>query len=205
MRSVKKIKPKMVVLKKLLRLQMTSLLFMMMKLLMSHIKSSLVIDSCASICATSQKDFFTCYTSSEFGSVRMGNDGVVKAVGMRDVCLETNNGNTLVLKNVKHNPDIRMNLIFTCKLDDERFCNTFRNSQWKLIKGSMVVVKGKKCSSLYVMQAKIVDSITNAVESEGVVELWHNKLSHMSEKCLMMLEKKNLFSRLSKGGAFIAL
>ena len=110
-----------------------------------------MIDSGVSIHATPRKDFFTSYTSGDFGSVKMGNDGSAKAIGMRDVCLETSNGTMLTLKNVKHIPDIRMNLISTGKLDDEGFCNTFRDSKWKLTRGSMVVAKGKKCSSLYLM------------------------------------------------------
>ena len=77
-----------------------------------------MIDSDASIHATPRKDFFTSYTSSDFGSVRMGNDGSAKAIGMGDVRLETN-GTMLTLKNVKHIPDIRMNLISTGKFDDE--------------------------------------------------------------------------------------
>ena len=75
----------------------------------------------------------------------MGNNGVAYAIGIGDVCLETNNDTTLVLKNVKHIPDIRMNLISTGKLDDEI---KFINGQWKLTKGSIVVARGKKCSSL---------------------------------------------------------
>ena len=76
-------------------------------------ETSWVIDSGASIHATPRKDFFTSYTSGDFGSVRMGNDGSAKAIGMRDVRLETSNGTMLTLKNVKHIPDIRMNLIST--------------------------------------------------------------------------------------------
>ena len=110
-----------------------------------------MIDSGASIHATHWKDFFTSYTSGDFGSVRMSNDGSAKAISMGDVRLETSNGIVLILKNVKHILDIRMNLISIGKLDDEGFCNTFRDSQWKLTKGSMVAPKGKKCSSLYLM------------------------------------------------------
>ena len=78
-----------------------------------------MIDSGASIHATPWKDFFTSYTSGDFGSVRMGNDGSDKAISMGDVRLETSNGTVLILKNVKHIPDIRMNLISTGKFDDE--------------------------------------------------------------------------------------
>ncbi|WJZ84568.1 hypothetical protein VitviT2T_004168 [Vitis vinifera] len=97
-------------------------------------ETSWVIDSGASIHATPWKDFFTSYTSSDFGSVRMGNDGSAKAIG---------------------------------KLDNEGFCNTFRDSQWKLTKGSMVIAKGKKCSSLYLMQARVIDSSINAVDDDS--------------------------------------
>ena len=91
-----------------------------------------MIDSGSSIYATPWKDFFTSYTFGDFESVRMGNDGSVKAIGMGDVRLETNNGIVLFLKNVKYIPNIRMNLISIGKLDDEGFCNTFHDSQWKL-------------------------------------------------------------------------
>ncbi|RVW84651.1 Retrovirus-related Pol polyprotein from transposon TNT 1-94 [Vitis vinifera] len=123
-------------------------------------ETSWVIDSGASIHATS-KDFFTSYTSGDFGSVRMGNDGSAKAIGMGDVRLE------LVM--------------------------------WKLTRGSMVVAKGKKCSSLYLMQARVIDSNINAVDDDSTVELWHNRLGHMSEKGLMILAKKNLLSGMKKG------
>ena len=153
-----------------------------------------VIDSSVSIHATHRKDFFTSYTSGEFGSVRMGNDGSAKAIGMEDVCLETSNGTMLILKNVKHIPNIRMNLISTGKLDDEGFCNTFCDSQWKLTRCSMVVAKRKKCSSLYLMQVRVIDSGINVVDDDSTIELWHNRLGHMSEKDLMILAKKNLLS-----------
>lgn len=65
--------------------------------------------------------------SSDFESVKMGNNGVAKSVRMGDVCLETINDTTLLLKYVKHIPNIHMNLISTGKLDDEEFCNTFRD------------------------------------------------------------------------------
>ncbi|KAL6327081.1 hypothetical protein AAG906_013828 [Vitis piasezkii] len=129
-------------------------------------ETSWVIDSGASIHATPWKDFFTFYTSGDFGSVRMGNDGSAKAIGMGDVRLETSNGTVLILKNVKHILDIRMNLISTAK--------------------------GKKCSSLYLMQARVIDSSINAMDDDSTVELWHNRLGHMSEKGLMILAKKNL-------------
>ena len=69
-------------------------------------ESSQVIDSGASIHATSRRDFFSTYISSDYSVDRMGNYGAAKVIGMGHVCLETNIGCKLVLKNVRHIPDI---------------------------------------------------------------------------------------------------
>ncbi|KAJ0080683.1 hypothetical protein Patl1_11836 [Pistacia atlantica] len=55
----------------------------------------------------------------------MGNNGVAKVINIGDVCLEMDNGNSLLLRDVKHILDICLNLICTDKLDDEGYCNTF--------------------------------------------------------------------------------
>ena len=55
-------------------------------------ESCWVIDSGASIHVTPRKEFFTSYTSIDFGVLKMGNDGVAKVIGVGDVCLHTNVG-----------------------------------------------------------------------------------------------------------------
>src|SRR3954465_11100315 len=61
----------------------------------------------------------------------------------------------------------------------------------------MVVARGSKCVSLYITRARVCDGIVNAVEGEGTTELWHSRLSHISEKGLMILSKKNLLPGMS--------
>ena len=114
-----------------------------------------VIDSSASFHVTSHSDFFTSYKTGDFGNVRMGNSGVSKIVDIGDVCIETSIGNKLVPMNVRHVPNIRLNLISTGRLDDEGCTNSFGESKWKLTKGSLVMAKGKKQNTLYVMEAKL--------------------------------------------------
>ena len=114
-----------------------------------------VIDSGASFHVTSWADFFTSYSQGEFGNVRTGNEDVSKIVDMGDICLETNIGCKLLLRDVRLVLDIWLNLISTGKLDDEGYNNNFSDGKWKLSKGSLVVEKGKKTCSLYTMQAKI--------------------------------------------------
>ena len=75
-----------------------------------------VIDYGASFHVTSRADFFTFYSQGEFVNVRMGNEDVSNIVGMGDICLETNIGCKLLLRDVRHVPDIRLNLISTGKV-----------------------------------------------------------------------------------------
>ena len=41
--------------------------------------------------------------------MKIGNDGLAKIIGIGDVCLEMSNGMKLVLRDVKHILDIRLN------------------------------------------------------------------------------------------------
>ncbi|KAG8493315.1 hypothetical protein CXB51_010698 [Gossypium anomalum] len=129
-------------------------------------ETSWVIDTGASLHVTSRKDFFTFYTPGDFGVLKMGNDGLVSVIGMGNVSL----------------------------LDDEGFCNTFSKGQWKLTKGSLVVARGKKSSNLYLIQALNSRETVNVTVNDSSTELWHKRLSHMSENGLNCLAKKNQLS-----------
>ncbi|KAI5315217.1 hypothetical protein L3X38_044393 [Prunus dulcis] len=98
-----------------------------------------IVDSGASFHVTSRRDFFTSYTNGDFGNVRMGNDKLSKIVGRGDISLETNTSCHLVLKDVRHVPDMRLNLISTGLLDDEGYTNVFVEGKWKLSKNSLVL------------------------------------------------------------------
>lgn len=52
-----------------------------------------IIDSGATLHVTPRKEFFTSYTSGDFGVLKMGNDGVSKVIGIGDVCLQLTNKN----------------------------------------------------------------------------------------------------------------
>ena len=108
-----------------------------------------IVDSGATLHVTPRKDFFTSYTSGDFGVLKMGNDGVSKVIGVGDVCLQTNMGMQLLLRGVKHTSNIRFNLIFVHMLDDCGYDNHFGSGKWKLNKGNLVVARGEKLSKLY--------------------------------------------------------
>jgi len=57
-----------------------------------------IIDSDATLHVTTRKEFFTSYTSGDFGVLKMGNDGESKVIGVGDVFLQTNMGVSCYLK-----------------------------------------------------------------------------------------------------------
>ncbi|TXG69536.1 hypothetical protein EZV62_004471 [Acer yangbiense] len=151
-----------------------------------------VIDSGASFHVTSRRDLFTSYTDDDYGQVRMGNDHVSKIVGMGEICLEISTNCRLVLKNVRHVPDMRLNLISAGVLDDEGYKNEFYSGKWKLSKRSLVLARGKKESTLYSTQAKVSGRDVNTLSNNSSIELWHKRLGHMSEKGLQTLARREV-------------
>ena len=129
------------------------------------------VDSGATSHVTPKKELFSSYTPGNFGTLKMGNNHEVEVIGIGTVCLESNNGSKLVLNNVKHAPNVRLNLISVGYLDDEGYVNTLGVGQWKLTRGLMVVARGDKLSNLYVFQGSISRDSVNFVENDTSSEL----------------------------------
>ena len=63
-------------------------------------------------------------------------------MGIGDVCIETNVGSTMMLKDVRHVSDLRMNVFSTLAMDRASYCNYLGNGRWKLTKGHWLLQKG---------------------------------------------------------------
>jgi hypothetical protein len=143
-----------------------------------------VVDTIASFHITSYRDFFSFYTSGNFGWVRMRNEAKCEILGMRDIQLETSIGCKLLLKNVRYVPEMRLSSISIGKFDDEGYHNYLGGGQWKLCKGSLILTRGKKINTLYKTEARLAKGDVNIGENETSTELWHKRLGHMNEKGL---------------------
>ena len=122
----------------------------------------------------------------------MGNKSYADIMGIGDICVETNTGYTLKLKDVRHIPDMRLNLISVSVLDKECYESHLGNSKWKLYKGMLVLARGKICCTLYKTQVKLCKDVVNVAQDDSTPDLWHRRLAHMSEKGLQILAKKSL-------------
>ena len=148
---------------------------------------SWVLDSRASFHATSSSELFTSYTLGNLGKVYLGDDQPCDVVGKGEVQIKLN-GSVWKLKDVRHIPALRKNLISVGQLDDEGYDITFKDKKWKVSRGAMIIAHGKKTDTLY--------KTTNACGSIAVVaskddhNLWHQRLGHMSEKGLKSMHSK---------------
>ena len=113
------------------------------------------VDSGAAYYITPHREMFESYTDGDFGKVKMANHGMTEAVGIGDVVLVSNTGCKLVLRDVRHVPDIRLNIISVGKLDDEGYENYYGEGRWKLTKDSQIIASCLKQNSLYLMQAEM--------------------------------------------------
>ena len=73
------------------------------------------------------RDFFMTYKVGDFGMVKMGNTNCSKILGIGDVQIKIKVGDTMVLKDVQHVPDLRLNLISEIALDKQGYGLDFGN------------------------------------------------------------------------------
>ena len=146
---------------------------------------SWIVDSGASFHVSPHGGFFSTYQSGDFGTIKMGNYVTRKIVGIGDITFMTDTRHKLMFKEMRHVPDMRLNLISVGKLNDVGLINHFGACKWKLTKHSMIVGRGKKEGSLYVMHGRICKGEANIAYGDSSIELWHRQLGHMSEKRLL--------------------
>ena len=72
-------------------------------------------------------------------------------------------------------PDIRLNLISTCTLDDKDYSNASQNCKCKITKDSSILAKANKCchNELYILEVSIFNDSVNAIENPDISKFWH--------------------------------
>jgi hypothetical protein len=106
-----------------------------------NIFESWVVDSGASFYAKPHRKHFLDYVRGNFEQVHLGDDAPCKIFAMEKVKIKQRNGNQWLLKEVRHVPDIRKNLISTGQLASEGCISIFTDKVWKVTKGSLVIAK----------------------------------------------------------------
>ena len=91
-------------------------------------ESTWVVGPGASYHITPDQKCFSSYKAGDHGFVKMGNEGACRIVGIGNVLLTTSTGCRLLLKEVRHVPEVRLNLMLADRLDDEGYEGSIWNS-----------------------------------------------------------------------------
>lgn len=127
----------------------------------------------------------------------MGDDEPCKIVGMGKVRIRLKNGNQCMLKEVRHVPELKKNMISIGQLGSEGCTSTFTDKMWKVTKGSLVIAKREKVGTLYLCTRNVVSFISLA-STRVDTTLWHHRIGHMSDKEMQILYKRNLLPDLKQ-------
>ena len=121
----------------------------------------------------------------------MGNNSMCKVAGIGTVRLRMFDGVIRELTQVRFFLDLKMNLISIGMLDQTCCVIKAEKCVLRVIKGSMVIMKGIKQNGLYVMDGHTTVGEASVTDSRGNRSmLWHLRMGHMSERGLRELQKQ---------------
>lgn len=116
---------------------------------------------------------------------RMCNKGISLIVAMR----QTGIGYKLVLKDIRHIPDLHLNLIQF----EARWCGcniNFDGGKLRSSGGALVIAKGSTCNTFYKLHKKIVWEEVNVADLNSYSKLSYKQLGHISYKYINSCPKR---------------
>jgi len=96
-----------------------------------------------------KKEWFITYEPFEGGTVLMRNDVACKTVGIGSICMKMFDRQVRTLKNVRHVPDLRKNLLSLGAMEAQGCKFSSTDGALKVIKGSMMILKAEHTANLY--------------------------------------------------------
>ena len=96
------------------------------------------------------------------------------------------------LKKVRYVPQLKRNLISVGALEALGLVISIRDSVLKMIKGSMVVMKGVRWDNLYYLKGStVIDQVeTSSSSNDGCTKVWQVKVREGGERSLQASAKK---------------
>ncbi|KAI5353977.1 hypothetical protein L3X38_006871 [Prunus dulcis] len=107
------------------------------------------LDSGANVHVCFDKRFFKNYQNSSGGSVTLGNDTVAQVRGIGEVELKMTSGKTLTLKDVRHVPEVRRNLISGSSLVKQGYKIVMESNRIVITRNDVFIGKGYVCDGLF--------------------------------------------------------
>ena len=116
----------------------------------------------------------------------MGDDHPCTIEGMGTVRIKMDDGIVRELKEVRYVPKLKRNLISVGTLEASGMVISVRDSDLRMIKGSMVVMKGVRQGNLYYLKGStITDQVETSSSSDvGGPDVWQGKVGQEEEESL---------------------
>ncbi|KAG8492047.1 hypothetical protein CXB51_015709 [Gossypium anomalum] len=144
-----------------------------------------ILDSGYSFHMCPNREWFSTYSSVEGGVVRMGNDSSSKVIGIGTIKIRIHDETIRTLSDVRYVPDLRKNLISLSILDLKGCRINIESSGIKASRGALVLLKGKKTGSLYILEGSTVTGkigCSSFVTESKSTRLERRQLGHKREK-----------------------
>ncbi|KAH9782310.1 hypothetical protein KPL71_008845 [Citrus sinensis] len=157
-------------------------------------KGKWVLDSGCSFHMCPFKHHFSEYQEYDGGRVMMGNNAICRVIRIWVIKLKLHDNSILELKQVRHVPDLKRNLISLGMLDQIGCVVKVEQGIMSVVKGSLVLLKGIRKNGLYVLEGTTVTGMVSVSSSSSVdkTRLWHLRLGHMSLRGFKELSKQGL-------------
>jgi len=122
----------------------------------------------------------------------MGDDRPCHIKGTDTVLVKMFDGMVQELKDVRYVPQLKRNLISVGALKALDLEVSIRDGVLKMIKGSMVVLKGARRNILYYLKGStVIGQMTTSTNSDNdCTKLWHMRLGHTGESLCKLLQRK---------------
>ena len=157
-------------------------------------KKECTLDSGCTFYMTPNKAWFEDLKQGDGRVVLLGNNKPCKVQGIGSVRIRMHNDTERVLTNVRFIPELKRNLISLGMLDELGYVIKVEAGTIKIMKGSLLVMKGLKKNGIYsVLGSTIIGLVSSVVgPSLNNTILWHKRLGHVSERGLTELVKQGL-------------
>ena len=134
--------------------------------------------------------------------VLLGNNRPCKIQGIGSVRIKMYDGVERLLTQVRYIPELKRNLISLGVLDELGYSIKMECGSLKILKGSLVMLKGVKKNGIYsLLGSTVVGNVSTASGLDWKVAMLFNKrLGHMSERGLTELVKQGFLGNVNLQG-----
>lgn len=141
-----------------------------------------ILDSWCSFHTYPSRSWFESFTDVE-RLVFLGNNISCRVTGIGTIRLKMHNGVERILSEVSYVPDLKRNLISLGTLDSCGYTFKSENGILKIQKIYLVVMKGFKKNTLYILQGTtVIDRSDIAHTTSDASKLWQLRLGHVVNK-----------------------